>query len=318
MTSTRSAALAAAIGVAIAASSPRAAEPPSLAPGDIVVSFTDGSVQWRQADGALRATLAATVAGGAEGMRFDGAGHLYVSHWCVDGNCAIGNTIEKFDTHGASLGAVGGGYNCNPHALVFDTGGNAYVGQGDCTGHILKFSRGKPPIAFAVAHERRGSLWIDLAPDNCTIFYTSWGPDVLRFNACANTQLPRFNTRPLPGGEAQGLAILPDGGVLVSSGAVVARLNADGAVVMTYTVPKGTTFWAGLDLAGDGTFWAVNYYSSVVHRFDLTTGAIVTSIDTGAPLYTAVDVRVSRKSAPGAAPGSSLVPVPTVGAIRRR
>jgi hypothetical protein len=49
-----------------------------------------------------------------------------------------------------------------------------------------------------------------------------------------------------------------------------------------------------VDLVGDGTFWAVNYYTSNVYRFDLTTGAVVGGFNTGTPAETAVDVRVSR------------------------
>jgi hypothetical protein len=170
----------------------------------------------------------------------------------------------------------------------------SYVGRVDCTGDILKFTLGQPPSAYSVAPENRGSFWIDLAPDDCTIFYTSWGPDVLRYNVCSQTQLPQFNALPLAGGETHGLAVLSDGGVLVSSGATVSRLNAAGAVVQTYSLPSEPEYWAGLDLVGDDTFWVVNYYTSNVHRFNLTTGAQIESFSTGAPVDTAVDVKVIK------------------------
>jgi hypothetical protein len=285
---------AAAIGVALAISEPRAAKLHSFAPGDVVVSFQDGSVQWHKSTGALYTTLTPHVAGNAEGMRFDAAGNLYVSHWCGDGSCTTGNTIEKFDKNGRPLGIIGSEYNCNPHAIDFDSGGHAYVGQADCTGDILKFVLGQPPTAYTVAAENRGSFWIDLAPDGCTIFYTSWGPDILRYNVCTQTQLPQFNAQPLPGGETHGLTVLADGGALVSSGATVSRLNAAGALVQNYSVSSEPEYWAGLDLVGDGTFWAVNYYTSNVHRFNLTTGAHIESFSTGAPFDTAVDVKVSK------------------------
>ena len=62
---------------------------------------------------------------------------------------------------------------------------------------------------------------------------------------------------PLPGGAAQDVRVLPDGGVLVSSGDVVARLDASGALAGTYAVPGAPGFWSGLDLVGDGSFWRV-------------------------------------------------------------
>ena len=269
----------------------------TFAPGDLFVSFENGLVQWRNPDGTLNAVLVSVVQGSSsEGMRFDAAGNLYVTHWCAaQMTCTLGNTVEKFNTSGLSQGTVGSGYSCNPHALAFDAAGNLYVGQADCTGDILKFAMGQTPTAYAVAAENRGSFWIDLASDGCTIFYTSEGSDVKRFNVCTTTQLADFNLAPLPGGQTQGLRLLPDGGVLVSSGAVVARLDATGALVQTYSVPTGeAVYWAGLELVGDGTFWAVNQYSSNVYRFDVTTGAARASFNTGTPTATAVDVRVSR------------------------
>jgi outer membrane protein assembly factor BamB len=276
-----------------------AAPKPVFAPGDLFVSFESSPVQWRNSDGSLNSVLASTVPGTGEGMAFDHSGHLYLAHWCADPSCSTGNTIEEFNARGVSEGAVGTGYDCNPHAVAFDQNGRMLVGQADCTGDILRMAMGSAPQAFTVAAENRGSFWIVLAPDNCTVFYTSWGPDVKRFNVCTGTQMTDFNQAPLPGGQTQGLQLLPDGGVLVSSGAVIARLNASGQLVQTYSVSTGEAqYWAGLDLVGDGTFWAVNYYSSNVYRFNLSTGAVVSGFNTGAAVDTAVDVRVVR-SGPG-------------------
>lgn len=294
------------IGVVLVLAVPGATQMlPAFAPGDLVVSFEAGPVQWRNPDGALKGVLQNQILGPMEGMRFDAAGNLYVAHWCGDQFCRTGNTIERFNTNGVSQGSFGSGYNCNPHAIAFDAAGNAYVGQADCTGNVLQFAAsGDLVAAYSVAPENRGSFWIDLAPDNCTLFYTSWGPNVKRFNVCTNTQLADFNQVPLPGGETHGLRILPDGGVLVSSGAVIARLDAAGALVQTYTLPTGEAqYWAGLDLVGDGTFWAANYYASLwfdanVYRFDLATGAIRGRFNTESPSTIVVDVRVSRGVGP--------------------
>ena len=230
--------------------------------------------------------------GHTEGIRFDAAGNLYVTRWCADAGCTTGNTVEKFNVHGVSEGSVGTGYNCNPGAITFDAAGNMYVGQADCSGQILKIAAGRPSIAYQVAAERRGSLWVDLASDGCTIFYTSLGPNVKRFDVCTTTQLPDFNRAPMPGGETHALRVLPDGGVLVSTGQVVSRLDAAGALVQTYSVSGESQYWTGVDLVGDGTFWAVNYYASNVYKFDLATGAVLATFNTGPPIQT-VDVRVS-------------------------
>ena len=268
--------------------------PPSdtFAAGDLLLSFEKGTVQWRGPDGTLKAELTGTVPGHTEGIRFDAAGNLYATRWCVDAGCTTGNTVEKFNVHGVSEGSVGSGYNCNPGSITFDAAGNMYVGQADCTGQILKIAAGRPSVAYQVAAERRGSLWVDLASDGCTIFYTSLGPNVKRFDVCTTTQLPDFNLAPLPGGETHALHVLPDGGVLVSTGQVVSRLDAAGALVQTYSVSGESQYWTGVDLVGDGTFWAVNYYASNVYKFDLATGAVLASFNAGPPVQT-VDVRVS-------------------------
>jgi outer membrane protein assembly factor BamB len=271
------------------------------APGDLFVSLETGPVLWRLPDGTARGVLLPTIAGTGEGMDFDLAGNLHVARWCVDSSCRTGNTVEKFNVYGLSQGAVGEGYDCAPHAIVFDRAGpsrgTAYVGQAGCRGSILKFAPGatSPTAEFAVTPDQQGAFWIDLAPDSCTIFYTSFGPNVKRFDVCTHRQLPDFNQVPLPGGIAQDVRVLSDGGVLVASGDAIARLNSAGVLVGTYAVPgEDGALWAGLDLAGDGTFWAGNYFSSNVYRFDLTTGAVLWGFNTGTPANTVVGIRVRK------------------------
>lgn len=271
--------------------------PPSFAPGDVFISLEPGPIQWRHPDGTLQSVLVPTVPGLGEGMAFDAPGNLHVARWCVDGPCEhTGNTIEKFNVLGHSMGEVGSGFNCNPHTIVFDAVGDAYVGQAGCNRTILKFVQTsiEPPIEYAVAQENQGVFWMDLAPDGCTMFYTSVGPNVKRFDVCANTQLPDFNVEPLPGGMTHDLRVLPDGGVLVSSGQVVVRLDAAGVVTRTYAVPGEGTLWAGLDLAAENTFWVANYWSSNIYKFDLDGDTPLASFNTGTPANTAVAVRVMR------------------------
>lgn len=266
----------------------------TFAPGDVIVTLSTGQVQWRHPDGTLNRILVGTVAGPAEGIAFDATGNLYITHWCADPTCTTGNTVERFNTGGLSTGTVGSGYNCNPHAIVFAPTGSAYVGQADCTGAILRFDLGKPPVAYTAAAENRGSAWIDLAPDGCTIFYTSWGPNVKRFNVCINTQLANFNIAPLPDFQGYELRILPDGGVLVASTTIIVRLDASGNQVQTYDVPGEPRLWAGLDLVGDGTFWVSNYGSSNAYKFDIATGAVRASFNAGTPSFTVNDIGVKR------------------------
>jgi hypothetical protein len=116
---------------------------------------------------------------------------------------------------------------------------------------------------------------------------------VKRFDVCANRQLPDFNAGPLPAPITHDLRVLADGGVLVANGHLVARLDASGVVTRTYGVP-GDVLWAGLDVVGDGTFWAGNYYSSDVHKFSLDAGTHLGSFNTGSPTQTVVGIRVKK------------------------
>lgn len=267
----------------------------TFAPGDVFVSLETGAIQWRLPDGTLRAWLAPTVPGWGEGMAFDRSGNLHIARWRVDQFGLTGNTVERFNPLGMSMGKVGHGYDCDPHTIAFDSGGSPYVGQASCRRSILKFSPAwAQPAEHLVAEDDQGVFWMDLAPDDCTIYYTSYGLNVKRYDACSGTQLPDFNAAPLRGATSQDLRLLPDGGVLVSSGPVIVRLDASGVEVRSYDVPGDSALWAGLDLTGDGGFWAANYFSSNVYKFDLATGTVLDSFNTGTQPNTAVGVRVRR------------------------
>jgi hypothetical protein len=232
-------------------------------------------------------------------MAFDALGNLYVNRWCFgELTCtSTGNAVEKYNSLGVSQGTAGGNFNCNPHTIDFDSAGNFYVGQAGCSKSILKFAPGgtSPVMEYAVAEENQGVFWMDLAPDNCTMFYTSIGPNVKRFDICANTQLPDFNAGPLPGGFTHDLRVLPDGGVLVANAHLVTRLDRFGVVTQTYQITGGEApLWAGLDLVGDGTFWVGDYFSSNVHKFNLAAGTHLGSFNTGTPTQTVVGIRVKR------------------------
>jgi uncharacterized protein (TIGR03437 family) len=258
---------------------------PTFQTGDILLSMADGSVQWRRRDWTPVKVLTKSFifntnadAGQAKGMAFDSSGNLYVTHWYGTG--LSGNEVVRFDRNGNGAGLFGGGYDCNPSAIVFDIAGNAYVGQADCSTQIFKFdSLGNRVAQYSVAVENRGSGHIALDPNQCTMYYTSEGADVKRFNVCSNTQMPDFNTAPLPDpvGGAQQFALLPGGGMLVADFSVIARLDASGNLVRTYNA-GASNCWLGMALDPDGTsFWASNWCASSVTRFDLATGNVIES-----------------------------------------
>ena len=143
---------------------------------------------------------------------------------------------------------------------------------------------------MAVEVPGRGSDWIDLAADQTTMFYTSEGRLVYRYDVSTSTQLTNFATLPGPRGPniAFALRLLPpgdgSGGLLVADQSNIKRLDGSGAVVQTYDV-AGEDGWFSLNLDPNGTsFWAGNFPSSNnFYRFNIATGAIEAGpINTGA------------------------------------
>jgi len=271
--------------------------PVTFARGDLFVSLEYGEVLWLTADGSLRRVLPQTWPGTAEAMAFDTANNLYVSRWCNDPFCqAEWGRVESYNNAGVPLGKMDATFNCSPRSIVFDGAGATYVGQVGCNKSILKFASGQAPTEYFPQEDNEGVFWMDLAPDGCTMYYTSMGANVKRYDVCSGTQLSDFNALPLPGGVTHDVRVLPDGGVLVSSGEVIARLNRDGVVTQTYSVPpQEPALWVGFDFTDDGTaFWVGNYHNSNLHKFNLATGAHLANISVGTPANSIIAVKVAR------------------------
>jgi len=253
-------------------------------PGDILVALTNGTVQVRAADGTLKSTLSSPDQGQAKGLVLDSQGNLLVSQWWSP-TLTSGNTVLKYRPDGSFAGVFGSGYNCNPSGIVMDSHGNIFVGEADCQGDILKFdSAGQLVARFNAAIDQRGARWLDLAADNCTMYYTSAGPNVSRFNVCTGVQLPNFTSTPLvlpDGAGALGLRSAPDGGVIVATLVDVRRLDASGNQVAIYDA-VGENGFSSIFLDADGkSFWTSSFLTSNVYKFDIATGQILMSFNSG-------------------------------------
>lgn len=232
--------------------------------GDVFAGVGNGKVQHYDFNGTLLETLDTLQGGFTTGMGFDAVGNLYVT------NFEAGN-VRKFDNQGGLIGTFGSGYSGSPESIVFDKNGNAYIGAVDGDNDIRKFSPAGDPLAnFDVLTGPRGSDWIDLAADQCTILYTSEGTEIRRFNVCTNTQLPDFAMG--LHGAAFALRILPDNGVLVADSTDIHRLDATGNIKQTYDAP-GEDCWFSLNLDPNGkSFWSGDFCSSNFYKFNISTG----------------------------------------------
>ena len=105
----------------------------------------------------------------------------------------------------------------HPLSLVFDNRGNLYVGQ-QATPYIAEFNPSGENVANIgpVATGETGDDWIDLASDQCTIFYTTETNVIYRYNKCTNTQLSPFISVALSGERAFEVRIMSSGDVLVA------------------------------------------------------------------------------------------------------
>jgi YD repeat-containing protein len=255
-----------------------------FAPGDVLLAGL-GVVNHYDKDMNLIAFYQPKESNITTGMAFDAQANLYVTNWDAAniskfdsaGNLVPPNPFVTGDPEHASL---------LNESLVFDAAGNFYVGQ--ATNHsgpraqVLEFSpTGAQLDLFELAAEDRGSDWVDLAADQRTLYYTSEGQRIMRYDVRTHTQLADFAHLPDGSGEAYALRILPDGGVLVADTLDIKRLDAAGNVIQTYDAP-GDDQWFALNLDPDGkSFWSADIPTGNFVKFDIASGKILASQTAG-------------------------------------
>lgn len=245
--------------------------------GDVFAGVGNGRVKHFDSSGTLLETLDTTTGSQhVAGMAFDGKGNLFVTNF-------TSNSMSKFDKAGTLVGGFGGQFDTAPESVVFDKNGNVYVGQADGLRQVRKLdAAGKLLATYSPATDGRGTDWIDLAADQCTLFYTSEGRHVKRFDVCSNNQLPDF-VELSAGTEAFALRIRPNGEVLVATHEEVHRLSSSGAVLQSYPKPpteKSTLFALNLDPNGT-SFWTGGIESGNVYKINMADGTVERSFNVG-------------------------------------
>ncbi len=242
--------------------------------GDVMVSVGNGQVQRYSANGKLVQTLdTLTASAHTTGSVFDSTGNFYVTDFDA-------GMVTEFSNTGALIGPFGSGYSGSPESILVDAAGNFYVGSVDGDDQIRQFSPNGAPLAtYPAAVDQRGTDWIDLAADQRTIYYTSEGQRIMRYDVVANSQLDDFaNLGNVSAGTSFALRLLPDGGLLVAHSYEVVRLDNSGNVIQTYALP-GETYLFALNLDPDGTsFWTATYDTKNVYKVDIASGNILLTI----------------------------------------
>ena len=118
------------------------------------VGLDDGTVEWHGPDGTLVGTMNTEAKAETGGMAFDAAGSLYVANSGPEG-------VSKFDANGKLLSGFGSGYNDHPKSIVFDSSGNAYVGQADGGHAVLKFNPDEIELAAVSVPVEKSWLGLD-------------------------------------------------------------------------------------------------------------------------------------------------------------
>src|SRR6266540_4019569 len=271
------------LGIAVAFGAPTASGagvPYGL--GDVFAGDSNGLIKHFSPAGALLDTLD-TLSGSAEdtGMCFGESGNLRSTNFTA-------NTMTLFDNMGNIVTpSWGGPFNQHPESCVLNAVGDIYVGQADGSRDVLKFAPSGALLgSFNVATGPRGSDWIDLAGDQCTIYYTSEGNTIRRFDVCANAQLPDFAAGFTDAGSSTvcyALRIRINGEVMVACTDKIYRLSTTGTVIQSYPLPAGETsflFAMNLDL-DNASFWTAGFTSGNIYRISIATGALITQFAAG-------------------------------------
>ena len=201
-------------------------------------------------------------------MTFDSVDHLHIVS--ARFGTPSWNMLE-FDNLGNLLSSAGP-FN-SPVSVTHDSLGNLYLGQGS----ILKIAPGGNMTTYSVAG---GAQWIDMGPDQHTIFYSAANGDVKSFDTATQTQGPDVAIDAL----ARNVRALPDGSILVDSLGAVRHWVPTCAGCFpyresfAYQVPANADSFA---LDPDGvSLWTINTYydrrnqlgKADVYRTNLKTG----------------------------------------------
>jgi hypothetical protein len=257
--------------VALIGASAASANGVALAKGDVLAGVGSAQVKNFSPSGTLQDTLTDTSgAAFTTGMCFDSSGNLYVTDF--------GTTMSKYDSGGNLLTSpFGSGYpSGHPESCTVDATNNIYVG-GPGSPNIEKFDTSGSLLAtFSVegAPNTGGTDWVDLAADQCSLYYTGEGPVIKRFNVCKNEQEADFASG-LPCNLAA-LRIRPNGEVMAAcESSEVLRFDTSGKIVQTYPI-AGATFLFAMNLDPDGTtFWTGDIGSGEIYHVDIATGTVI-------------------------------------------
>jgi hypothetical protein len=241
--------------------------------GDVFVGVANGQYNVYSNAGVYKQTLTnSTASGYTLGCAFTpDLGKLYTANFdndeveVYDGNPPHSqvNTIHIPPQTGAPL------------SIIFDKTGNWYLTLTNQFLGLIKYNS-SDSMLDAYGPDEFAS-WIDLAKDQSTLFYPGLGSAIDRFDVATGTDLTAFSA-PLTSPAQYNLRLLPpfdgSGGLLVAATSEVLRLDMDGNIVQTYTVPGAQSLFT-VNLDPNGTsFWLGDGITNLLYRLNIASGAI--------------------------------------------
>src|SRR3989344_544107 len=259
--------------------------------GDVYTGVGGGSYNVYDNAGVFKETISDGLGGFTTGCAFNNdLSKLYTTNFSNTKVVVYDDPSPHAISQTVDTGAINPGGQSE--SVVFAANGDFYVGHPDGDDDIQRYdSAGVYQQSYDVGTENRGSDWMDLAADQSTMFYTSEGRLIKRYDVSGpGLQLPDFAV--LPGaGTAFALRLLTPGdgitgGLLVADSGDIKRLDGTGAVSQTYDV-AGEDLWFSLNLDPNGTsFWAGDFGTNNFYRFDIASGAVeVGPIASGGSLF---------------------------------
>jgi hypothetical protein len=272
------AAMAVAVVVAaVGAQSAPAAD--SFERGDVLASVGSPSVIARFApDGTAKGTLADSA--GAGPLCFDPSGeHL------------IAPGAGLYDNAGSLL-ASDWKTVASPGACTVDASGNVFMARGPYSGDTLATRRATFRRFDLTGHLRqsydvdatgetyvREVYTVDLAPDQCTIYYgLGGGSDVKRYDVCTGTQQAPFGSGGFPCDE---LRVRPNGQVVMTCDSHGALLDASGIYVSYFPNPTDSPSLRYAALDADGSSFWMGAGPGLLTRIDIASGQQLASWSAG-------------------------------------
>ncbi len=212
------------------------------------------------------------------GMAFDSGGNLFVTNFS-------NGTVSKLDNSGNIINSSFITGLTNPESLAISNAGNIFVGDAG-TNKINEYNSSAGLLnSFTVATQSRGTDWIDLAPDQKTILYTSEGTSVLSYDTSTSSQNPNF-ANGLPGSNAYALREIGSGAftgdVLVADSSNALLIGTSGNILQTYNLPGngGGDFSLNLDPSGNA-FWTGDFSTGQIWEVNIANGSIMSQFNTG-------------------------------------